>query len=182
VGVALPLNALQILWVNFFSYSFPAVSLAFEEREGHLNKGPAFTGGKLLDREMKFLIWVVGIITSLFLLSLYFYLLSKGFDGQLVRTFIFAAFSVDTLFSIFSIRSLGGSIIRSNPLSNRYLIFGVLAGFGLTGLAIYLPALQTVLDTVALSPLWLAGVAAVGSVNILAIELCKFVFRRGGKS
>ena len=31
MGLALPVNALQILWVNFFSDSFPAVAFAFEK-------------------------------------------------------------------------------------------------------------------------------------------------------
>ena len=176
-GVSLPLNALQILWVNFFSDSFPAVALAFEEDGGHLGRKPALIKGKLLDREMKFLIWVVGIATSLILLFLYFYLLSRGFETQLVKTFIFAAFSVDTLFSIFSIRSLSESIIRFSPFSNKYLICGVLAGFALTGLAIYLPVFQNILGTIALPFLWVCGVLAVGVSNILAIELVKFCFR-----
>ncbi len=181
VGVNLPLNALQILWVNFFSDSFPAVALAFEEDGAHLERRPALVRGKLLDREMKFLILVIGVATSFFLLLLYFYLLARGFDAQLVRTFVFGAFSVDTLFTVFSIRSLSDSIFRFNPFSNRYLVFGVLAGFALTGFAIYLPVLQEILGTVALPPLWLGGVLAVGLINILAIEFGKLLFRAGRK-
>jgi Ca2+-transporting ATPase len=180
-GVSLPLNALQILWVNFFSDSFPAVALAFEGDDNRLRDRSVFIKGKLLNREMKFLIGVVGVVTSLLLLFLYFYLLSMGFGIQLVKTFIFAAFSVGTFFSVFSIRSLGESITRFNLFSNKYLICGVLAGFIQTGLAIYLPTLQEVLGTVALPFPWLVGVLAVGLTNIVFIESGKLIFRIGRK-
>ena len=176
-GVSLPLNALQILWVNFFSDSLPAVALAFDKGRSDLGDKPALSRGKLLDAEMKFLIWVVSIITSLLLLFLYFYLLSRGFAAPLVKTFIFAVFSVDTLFCVFPIRTLGKGISRLGFFSNIYLLLGVAAGFALTGLAIYLPVFQNILGTVALPLSWFGGVLILGLINVLAIEISKFLFR-----
>ncbi|PIR98076.1 MAG: hypothetical protein COT89_01405 [Candidatus Colwellbacteria bacterium CG10_big_fil_rev_8_21_14_0_10_42_22] len=177
VGVALPLNALQILWVNFFADSFPAVALAFEKGSGGSKRKSTLIRGKLLDDEMKFLIWVIGVATSVMLLFIYFYLLAQGYNPQMARTFIFASFSVYTLFLIFSIKSLSDSIFTYNPFSNMYLVLGTSIGFLLTALAIYVPLLQDVLDTVSLPVNWLLGVLAVGVVNIVAIEFGKFLFR-----
>ena len=173
-GIALPLNALQILWINFFADSFPAVGLAFDEGTAVMGR-PAKKGG-LINNQMKFLIAVAGTVTSSVLFFLYSYLLHRGFEPETVRTFIFAAFSVYTLFLIFSVRTLGSSIFTHNPFSNKYLLVGVAIGFGLTGIAVYWQPLQEILGTVALAPLWLWGVLGVGLFNILIVELGKLLF------
>ena len=173
-GVALPLNALQILWVNFFSDSLPAVGMAFEGGEPSLTPRRKIKG--LMDGEMKFLIYVVGSITSVLLFVLYVHLLNRGLPPAMVRTFIFAAFSVYTLFLAFSVRTLGESIFTHNPFSNLPLLAGVAIGFVLTAAAIYYPPLRGLLGTVSLPPTWLWGVLGVGLVNIVMVELGKLLF------
>lgn len=176
LGMTMPLNALQILWVNFFADSFPAVAFAFEDEKNTLKQKPSQLKS-LIDREMKFLIVIIGTISSVLLLVLYYVLLQKGYPGDIVRTFIFASFSVYTLFLTFSIKSLRESIFRYNPFSNLYLVGGVAIGMVLTLIAIYFPAAQSLLDTVALPFNWLISVAVVGIVNILAVEFGKYLFR-----
>ncbi|MDZ4231305.1 MAG: HAD-IC family P-type ATPase, partial [Patescibacteria group bacterium] len=175
-GVALPLNALLILWVNFFSDSFPAIGFAFERDGDYLDHNPRAKQKGLMDTRMKFLVWVIGTLTSGLLLFLYLFMLNIGLDPATVRTFIFASFSVYTLFLVFSVKSLHKNIFTYNPFSNLYLVGGVLIGFVLTALAIYWAPLRGILGTVSLSPAWLWGVLGVGIVNILAVELGKLLF------
>jgi len=178
IGIPLPLNAIQILWVNFITDSFPAVSLAFEDHIDYLLEKPKKSSQKLIDPEMKTLIFAIGIPTSLLLFALYFTLLKLNFDPALVRTFIFAAFGTYSLFLIFSVRSLQKSIFEYNVFSNLYLAAGT--GLGLTLMlgAIYWPPLQMFLKTAPLPPLWLAGVAGIGLLNIGAIEFGKWLYRK----
>ena len=179
LGMPLPLNALQILYVNFFSDSFPAIAFAFEKGDGALTGRPS-PRGSLFDPVMRFLILFVGFSTSAFLFGLYWILLHAGFSVPLVQTFIFASFGSYTLFLAFSLRDLDKSIFRYNFFSNSYLIGGVSIGIALMLLAIYVPLLQGVLGTVALPAIWLAGVVLVGILNMTAIELGKALFRREG--
>lgn len=181
-GIALPLNAIQILWVNFLTDSFPAISLAFEDHVDYLLHRPKKSPLKLIDKEMRFLIISIGIPTSLLLFGLYIGLLKLGFDPEIVRTFIFASFGTYSLFLIFSVRSLQKSIFAYNPFSNLYLLSGVALGLGLMIAAIYLPSLQTFLKTVSLPPVWLAGVVGIGLLNITAIELGKLFIRNSHRS
>jgi magnesium-transporting ATPase (P-type) len=95
-----------------------------------------------------------------------------------VRTFIFASFGFATLFVAFSVRSLDEHIFYYSPLSNKYLLGGVFVGVVLMFAGIYVPYLQTLLDTVPLSPVWLAAVFGVGIVNLFAVEMGKWVFIR----
>ncbi len=176
-GAALPLNALQILWVNFFSDSFPAVAFAFEKDTDGLSSRSRSSRRELFDPLMRFLVLVVGLSSSAFLLALYLVLLYAGYDEALVRTFIFACFGSYTLFVAFSVKSLEKSIFSYSPLSNLYLVAGISIGVVLMLAAVYMPFMQSLFGTVALPPLWLAAVLGVGALNIGAIEIGKWLFR-----
>lgn len=177
-GLPLPLNALQILWVNFFSDSFPAVSLAFEKERDVFSSRPSDLKRRLIDKEMRFLIFVIGASTSALLFILYYLLLRLGYQEEIVRTFVFGSFAMYTLFLIFAVKSLRRSILRYNPFGNPYLVAGAGIGILLTLAAIYAPPLQNLLDTAALPPLWFLAVVAVGVVNIGAVEFGKYLYRR----
>jgi len=179
LGLALPLNALQILFVNFFADSFPAIAFAQERGIDGIGKVPSQLRNGIFDKNMKFLIFVVGLFTSVLLFLLYFILSRTGYSQELVRTFIFTSFATYSLLLAFSIRSLGKSIFSYNPFSNTYLTFGVFFGITLTLASIYVPFAQNIFQTVSLPPLWLAGVFGVGAVNILVVELGKLIIRKG---
>ena len=177
-GVPLPLNALQILFVNFFTDSFPAIALAFEREVDGPARRPRKLDPNLFDPEMRFLILAIGISTSFLLFVLYMALLRAGFASELVRSFIFASFSTYTLFLAFSVRSLSRSILEFSPFSNPYLLVGAGIGLALTAAAIYAPPLQGIFGTVALPLPWLLGVIGFGIANIAVIEFGKLFFRK----
>lgn len=177
-GLALPLNALQILYVNFFSDSFPAVAFAFEKNIDGLTHRPRNIKAGLFDPLMRSLILFIGLSTSAFLFILYWLLLRAGFQEDVVRTFIFASFGSYTLFLAFSVRSLEKSILKYSVFSNLYMVAGVGIGIILMGAAIYTPFLQSVLGTVSLPPFWLLAVVSVGILNIVAVEFGKWIFYR----
>lgn len=178
VGVAMPINALQILFVNFLADSFPAIAFAFEDGIDELGNRPQKLHKNLFDREMKFFILVFGILSSIFLFVLYLFLLKAGFAEELARTFIFASFASYTLLLTFSLRSLTKSIFRYNPFSNKPLTTGVGVGLILIVSTIYIPWLSQILNTTPLPPAWLLGVLGVGIINILAVEFSKWLFRK----
>lgn len=178
IGIALPVNALQILFVNFFSDSFPAIAFAFEDGVDTLGERPRKPDKNLFDGEMKFLILIIGFLTAALLFAVYFYMLRFGLPSELARTFTFTAFATGSLLLAFSLRSLSKSILSYNPFSNPYLVSGVGMGIVLTLLAVYVPSLQSIFGTTYLPPLWLLGVLGVGILNIFAVELGKWFFRR----
>lgn len=179
MGLALPLNALQILFVNFITNSFPAIGLALEPGVDQLQSKPSKLSHMLLDNQMKFMILVIGVLTSLALFGFYVALLQQGYPAELVRTFVFGAFASYSLFFVFALRSMEKQITRFQPLGNKYITAGAITGMALTLSAIYFPPMQFILNTVPLPPLWLAGIVGFGLINIVAAEFAKFLFRRG---
>ena len=88
VGIALPLNALQIIWVNLFTGSLPALAFAFDEdmdkgRHTHRTVRSIFT------REVKAMVLGIGVVSSLLLFLLYYGLISFGVDVGIARAIFF---------------------------------------------------------------------------------------------
>ncbi|MDO8584499.1 MAG: cation-transporting P-type ATPase [bacterium] len=179
-GFALPINALQILFINFISDSLPAVAFAFEHRADGTSAKPKNIRRHMFDKKIRFLILTTGVLTSLALFLLYAILLRLDVAEDVVRTFIFASFSTYTLFLAFALRSLEKSIFSYNPFSNHYLNIGVGVGIALTLAMLYIPAANGIFHTVPLPLPWLLGVFVVGLLNITAAELGKWLFRREG--
>ena len=177
IGIASPLNALQLLWINFFQDSFPAIAMAFENRGHYLERKPQHMRRGLLDIHMKFLIAAVGIVVSFSVLFAYFFLLRFGLSVDLVKTFVFVALGVTALVSLYSTRNLTDSIFSQSLFSNIYLIGSTVFGLLLMGIAIYVPFFQDLLGTVALPAPWIFGILAISVFDITLIEICKWFFR-----
>ena len=178
LGMAMPINALQILFVNLISDSFPAIAFAFEDGVDDMGNRPYKLQKNLFDREMKVFVLIIGSLSSIFLFALYIALLEVGFNEELARNFIFVSFASYALLLAFSLRSLGKSILSYNPFSNKPLTISIGIGLILVAAAIYIPWLQQIFDTIPLPPVWLLGVAGVGLFNISLVEFGKWLFRK----
>ena len=177
LGWPLPITAAQILWTNLVEDGLPSIALAFEPKEaGILDRKPEEKGIPLLSRGMKVIIFAIGILTDLLLLGVFWWFLGEDYGIQRIRTIIFTALGIDSLFYIFSCKNLRKNIWHVNLLSNKFLVFSVILGLAAIISAVYIPALQALLKTVPLGiGEWLL-VIALGFVNILLIELAKYIF------
>jgi Ca2+-transporting ATPase len=177
-GQPLPILAGQILWVNLIEDGPMGIALAFEKKERDVMKqNPKKYGLFLLTKEMKTLIFIIGLITDFLLLGLFFWLL-KYSDYQIghIRTIIFAALTIDSLFYIFSCKSLRRNIWQIKLFSNRFLIFSWFFGIVMLIAAIYLPILQTLLKTTFLNLFDWSLIIGLGLLNIILIEITKYYF------
>jgi len=173
----LPILPAQILWINLITDGLPNTALTFEPGEKDVMKMPPRKRREpLLNREMKALIFVIGLLTDLGLLGLFFYMLNKGMGIEYARTIVFAALGIDSLFYVFSCRSLRHTIFTRNPFSNVFLVFAVLGGLALQLTALYVPFFRDLFQLVTLHTQdWLI-VIAIGVIEILAIETTKLGF------
>ncbi len=178
MGWPLPILAAQILWVNLIEDGLPNVALAFEPKEkGLMKRKPQGQGIPLLTGEMKTLIFIIGLLTDLFLLGLFFYLLKySGYSLDHIRSVVFTALAVDSLFYIFSCKSLGRNLWRINPLSNKFLIVAWLFGVAMLITALYFPPFQNLLRTVPLDLFDWQLILGLGLLNVTLIELTKWWF------
>jgi Ca2+-transporting ATPase len=177
----LPITAVQILWVNLFQDSLPAISLAFEPKEKHLMaEFPRPKQTPIIDGQMKILLGLVGLLGPFFL----FLLILAGNKGFLPfhfsQTLVFAALGLISSLVVLSARSLRQAFYY-RFWQNPYLIGALLISLFLLLIAIYWPPLQLLLQT---QPLgwseWLL-IMSLGFLNLLALELSKkFLLLRKG--
>jgi len=169
----LPITAAQILWINLFQDSFPAIALAFEPKEkGLMNESPRKKDAPIIDSQMKILLLFVGIIGPGFLTMLVIASLKRFLPFYFSQTLVFAALAVISMFVVLASRSLRRAF-RHNLAQNPPLIWALMASLTLLLLAIYWPPLQLLLQT---QPLGLKEwflVLTLGILNLLAIELIK---------
>jgi len=177
LGLPLPVSAVQILWVNLVEDALPAMALAFEKGEkGLMKEPPRKKGTPILNTELKTLIFIIGILNDLLLLVLFGWLLRGFLHLHHIRTVIFVALGINSLFYVFACRSLRRPFFRYRLWDNWFLNFSVLSGFALLFLAVYFPPLQTLLKTHPLDLKEWVLLVSIGLFNFFAIELTKWVF------
>ena len=182
-GWPLPVLAGQILWVNLIEDGPLSISLAFEKKEKDIMKRkPSDYNLFLLNKEMKVLILIIGIITDILLLGLFFFLLKYSeYEITHIRSIIFTALTVDSLFYIFSCKSLRRNLWHINIFSNKFLIYAWFSGIVMLLFALYIPFLQRLLKTSGLGLFDWGLVLGLGLLNIILIEFTKWLFIRNKK-
>ncbi len=176
----LPVTAVQILWANLVEDSFPNFALAFEPgEEGIMQRKPYRRGESILDKQGLAIIFIVGILSDLMLVGIFYYLYHYSFlPSEYVQTIIFALLAINSLFIVFAIKSYHKSVFQTQIFNNRYLVFAVLLGFTLMGAAIYAPPLQKLLGTVSLSLSQVGLIIGITLIQFTLIELVKWGFRK----
>jgi len=176
-GLPLPILPTQILWENLIEGSPQGVALAFEPKEKDvMQRLPEDPKHPLLTRQMKTIIFGFGVITSFILFGLFLYLLKIGVSLPEIRTIIFAALAIDTVFYAFSCKNLRKNIWQYNPFSNLYLVGCIIFSLLMLLIAIYLPPFQNLLKTVPLNLSHWMLLLGLGIINLISIEAIKWYF------
>jgi Ca2+-transporting ATPase len=102
--------------------------------------------------------------------------LSKPAHGTTyAATLAFTTFVLFQVMNAFNVRSEHESAFSRSPPANRWLFGSLTTVVGLQALAVYVPALQQVFDTVALEPVHWLTAAAVASLALLVGETDKLL-------
>lgn len=152
VGVPVPLVALQILWLNVVTGVFPALAMAWEVPEDRvMEKKPRSPKAPIITNRYKFLIGFQGLILAVGPMIAYLLSLNHGIETGTARTIGFMTLAMVHLLQIFNVRRKNGLGFDKTFLQNPYLIGAVVLTFVLQLVAIYVPGVQSILQTTALS-------------------------------
>ncbi len=183
-GVALPLVATQILWLNLVTDGAPALALGIDPAHpAAMRRPPRPRGEGVITRPMWAGIVLVGAITAIGTLGI----LDASLPGGLIegsgglpyaQTMAFNTLVLFSLFTVFNARSDERSAF-ADLFSNQWLWAAVALSLVLQAAVIYTPFLQQAFSTVRLSAGdWLLCTAVASSVLWLR-ELSKVFVRRG---
>ncbi len=177
LGMPLPLLPLQILWINLITDGLPALALTLEPTESNTMRRPphppkesVFARG--LGQDVLWIGALVGLVS-----------LGVGFLGFQIgsttwQTMVFTTLALAQMGNVMAIRAERDSVFTVGLFSNKMLVGTVILTILLQLAVVYLPFLQGIFDTVALSAGEFALCVAASVIVFAAVEVVKAVRRR----
>jgi len=177
LGLPLPLQPIQILWMNLVTDSLPALALAVEPAEGDVMKRPPRDPRESIFAHGLgfFCIWA-GLLIAAVCLGVQYLELAAG--NERWETMVFTVIVWGQLTTALAVRSERESLFTLGLLTNKAMLGAVIAGVGLQLAVIYVPSLNPVFKTDPLTAGELLYCAAVSCIPFLAVEGEKFVRRK----
>ena len=148
-GMALPITAVQILWVNLVTAVTLGLALAFEPPEpATMRRPPRPRGDPLLTGG---LVWQIVLASTLFLFAvfgLYFYAIDKGHPVALAQTMAMNMLVVLEIVYLFFIRNIHGPSLTWAAARGTRVVWACVIAVTAAQFAItYLPPLQAIFGT-----------------------------------
>jgi Ca2+-transporting ATPase len=180
MGMPLPLLPLQILWINLTTDGLPALALGLEPAERNtMNRPPYPPNENFFARGMgRGIIWI-GLLLGLVSFATGYSYWRIGNTGW--QTMVFTTLTLSQMGNALAIRSEQDSILKIGLLSNKPLLAAVLVTLVLQLAVVYVPLLQNIFTTRALSLGDLAICLILSSIVFWAVEFEKWLLRRHRK-
>ena len=177
LGLPLPLLPLQILWVNLVTDGLPGLALGVEPAERDtMNRPPYPPKENIFGRGVgRHILWV-GALMGAVTLAVGFVYWRAGSEAW--QTMVFTTLTLSQMGNVLAIRSNRDSLFQQGLGSNKALLAAVALTLILQLAVTYLPPLQTVFHTKALSLTDLGVALALSTVVFWAVELEKLLIRR----
>ncbi|MBF0408214.1 MAG: HAD-IC family P-type ATPase [Candidatus Riflebacteria bacterium] len=177
IGMAAPLRAVQILWVNLVTDGCTSIALGVEPPEGdEMQKPPRKFDEPLLSNVMRTQIVVVSVMMAIGTLIAYKIGLglAEGAAGvKVASTMAFCTIVFFQLLNIFNCRSFEKSLFSISFTGNMTLIGSVILAVVLQLGAIYVPFMQNLFGVVGLSFSQFAICLGISLSVIPGVEIAK---------
>jgi Ca2+-transporting ATPase len=183
----IPLVPIQLLWVNLITDSFPAFALGMEKGEKNIMRNlPRAKDEPIVDKKMRLSIIFQSIGLTISVLIAYrlgYYLGIKGAVNDawiLARTFAFSTLILGEMLRAFSARREDEFLWKYKIFSNKFLNISVIIAVLLLVTVLYLPGLQVIFKTSALSMGQIAIVLGLSIIPLMFGEISKKIVKRIG--
>ncbi|MCX6086076.1 MAG: cation-translocating P-type ATPase, partial [Caldiserica bacterium] len=179
LGQPAPLIPVQILWMNLVTDGLPALALGVDPAaDGLMARRPRKPDAPLLSRTRATILLIQAFSMGLCALAAFAFVLHVELGSPIrARTMAFMVIVLAELFQAFNARSLFLSAFSPHLHVNWKLVLATLGALALQLLLIYIPPLQRVFQTEALSLLDLGVGTALASFTLWANEAVKLVLR-----
>ncbi len=179
LGLPLPLTAVQILYVNLATDGLPALALAVDPPQRDLmDRPPRSPRSGIFTRPVVALMLAGGLWLTLVNTTLFVWLVRSGRALEEAMGMVFVCLVIIQLLNAYNFRSdRHTAMVR--PFANRWLNSAVLWETALLLAIVYVPVLQGVFGTFALSVSDWVVVMALSLSVVPILESVKYLVRRG---
>ncbi|HBZ77930.1 MAG TPA: calcium-translocating P-type ATPase, SERCA-type [Clostridiales bacterium] len=183
-GIGTPLTAIQLLWLNLVTDSFPALALGREKGEPDIMKQPPRRKSEsIINKSMKINILVqslaifAAVFTS-FVLGLTVFFKDEPVPIEGARTMAFATLILAELFRAYGARSERISVFKLGVFSNKFMNISVAGSIALLMAVIYIPGVNGIFDNIALNPVLWIPIVLLALIPFTASEIHKMIKNR----
>lgn len=179
-GLALPMTAAQILWINLVTEVTLGLSLAFEPAEpGVMRRPPRPADAPLVSGFMLWRIVLVSVLFAAATLGLFQATVAAGGSAEEARTLVVNALVAMEIGYLFSVRFLASRSLTWRGALGTPAVLAAIALLSLFQLAMtYLPVMNRLFGTAPLGAAQLLLAAAAGAGLMLVLEAEKALLRR----
>ena len=176
LGMPLPLLPLQILWMNLVTDGFPALALSVEPAERNVMHRPPYPPTEnIFSRGMgRDIIWI-GLLMAIISLGVGY--LSWQAENAAWQTQVFTTLTLAQMGLALATRSERDSLFQIGLRSNQAMLGAVVLTLLLQLAVIYIPFLQGIFETTALSLLELTISLGLAALPFAAVEIQKWFSR-----
>lgn len=174
LGLKAPLLAIQLLWINMVTDSFPAIALGLEQPEKEImNRPPNKSNQGIFSDGLWSKIITEGIMIGM-LTIVTFSIGIKYYGIEVARTMTFFALGTLELIHSFNIKS-EQSILENSILENKYLVMSLIAGIIMQIVVIIIPQLAKIFELTTLTMQQWIITAVISILPIPIIEIQKSI-------
>ena len=178
LGLPIPLLPIHILWINLVTDGLPGLAFSAEPAErGIMTRAPRPPDENIFAHGMwQHIIWVGLFIAGISIAAMAWAIAREASHWQ---TVVFTVLTVSQLFHSLAVRSETESLFRIGLFTNLPMLGAVVLTLSLQLGVIYVPALNGIFYTQPLPLFDLAVCLALSSLVLFAIEIEKWLIRRG---
>ena len=169
---------LHILWINLVTDGLPGLALAVEpEERGIMRRPPRPPLQSIFAQGMwQHIVWIGLLMGGVSLFSQGWAYFTGSAHWQ---SMVFTVLALSQMGHVLAVRSERESFFSQGLFSNKPLLGAVLLTVGLQMAVLYVPVLQPIFKTQALSCAELLSCLALSSIVFLVVEIEKWMRRRG---
>jgi Ca2+-transporting ATPase len=192
MGMALPLLAIHLLWVNLITDGLPALALSVDPSDPDImEQPPRDPKSSIFSKNMLITIGAIGMAMAATMIPMFIWKLTseggswRDVNNPLIpeaQTMVLCTMVLFELFTVLACRSEIHSFFKLGPLSNKWLIYASLTSLALLMSVLYIPALNGPFHVVHMGAedwMWIVPISISGFV---IVEIVKLVYRRTGRA
>jgi Ca2+-transporting ATPase len=192
MGMALPLLAIHLLWVNLTTDGLPALALSVDPNDPDImEQPPRDPKSSIFSRNMLITIGAIGVAMAATMLPMFIWKLTseggswRDLNNPLIpeaQTMVLCTMVLFELFTVLACRSEIHSFFKLGPLSNKWLIYANLGSLAMLMCVLYIPALNGPFHVVHMGAEDWRWIVPISVSGFAVVEIVKLIYRRIGKT